>query len=115
MTVGVFRQSGSVDPGEWYSIPVAEIIYNFPILNFESQSLVKFTAYHTAGTATPSVTISILTSADVILKTDTLKDYDTGSTRNPSELITEVPANSAKIRVTSNVPCFLHVQVLRYA
>jgi hypothetical protein len=49
-----------------------------------------------------------------ILATETLRDYDSGSSTNPGELIIAVPVGSAKIRFNTNTPAFAYVQVLQY-
>lgn len=113
MTVGTFSSTASVYPTEWYALPEPELQYIFPVLNFEAASIVLINAYSKNGLSTPTGTVALLDADDVVLKSETLKDYDTGSSRNFSELITEVPAGSAKIRFQCNVDSFVSMQVLK--
>lgn len=113
MTIGQFQMPVGTGPAEWYSLPTPEILYTFPVLNFDTNAIIFISAYHAAGTATPSVTVDLLNSAGTSIKTETLKDYDTGSSRNVSELITEVPAGAVSVRLQSSIPAFVSIQPLK--
>jgi hypothetical protein len=112
MTIGKFEQAGVQDPGQWYSLPTPEINYTFPFPNLDTKAMLFVAAYHTTGTATPVVTVIIRNSAGTTLTTKTSLDYDTGSTRNVSELIIEVPEGAFDIRLQSTIPTFVNVRSL---
>jgi hypothetical protein len=113
MTIGQFQEAGIQDPGQWYSLPTAEITYTFPFPNLDVSAMLFITAYHTTGTATPVVTVVLRNSGGTTLTTRTTLDYDTGSSNNTSQLIVEVPEGSFDMRLTSNIPAFVNVRSIK--
>jgi hypothetical protein len=114
MTVGFIRKSGELEAGDWYNLAATEVTYTFPILNFTDKAIVLVKAYPKQAAGGLAITVRLLDASDTILKTETLKDYDSGSSNNPLELITEVPVGSAKIRFNTNLSAFVFVQPLQY-
>ena len=99
MAVSVFSSKGVMDTGEWYRVDAPEVSYRYTIANLASKDLVEVRGYAQNGLSTPIINIIFTDSSGSNIASYNTVDFDTGSSRNYSQLIVSVPVNAVGIKL----------------
>ena len=97
----------------WYDSQLADQTSIYSIIGLGNKDLASIKVYSKTGLLTAVATGSFLSGAGAVLSGFTTVDTDTGSTVNYSEIQAVIPAGTARISFSTNIPAFVSVEYLK--